>query len=196
MILRGEFGPTWFVEQEQPMLDSDLKVDLTKALGAIDSLTEGLKEHVNRSMAVAGGKVVRDEAKQRAPVFDGSTALKGGSTVKNPRTPGQLRDAIYLAFSDNRSDLSKSHVVYSVTWNSSKAPHGHLLEFGHWRYNVIAGGFPLKKQLDQPVFVAAYPFLRPAFEATKEQTVRAMLRRGEVRLTELLEEIGSEQKRR
>lgn len=173
------------------MLKSDLSIDLSDAMKSIDAFTEGLKEHVSRSMAVAGGKVVRDEAKQRAPVFDGSTALKGGSTVVDPRKPGQLRDAIYLAFSDSRSDLPNNHVVYSVSWNARLAPHGHLLEFGHWRYNVIAGGFPMKKELVTPVFVPAYPFLRPAFEAMKQETISAMLRRGEVRVAELIQEISN-----
>lgn len=194
MISQGECGPILYVDWGLLMLRSDLSIDLSNAMKSIDALADGLKEQVGRSMAVAGGKVVRDEAKQRAPVFDGSTALKGGSTVTDPRTPGQLRDAIYLAFSDNRSDLPNNHVVYSVSWNSRLAPHGHLLEFGHWRYNVIAGGFPMKKKLATPVFVPAHPFLRPAFEAVKQDTVTAMLRRGEVRLSELMQEISSDSK--
>lgn len=194
MILQGANGQTSSADWESLMLKSDLDIDLSKAMKSIDALAEGLKEQVGRSMAVAGGKIVRDEAKQRAPVFDGSTALKGGSTVTDPRKAGQLRDAIYLAFSDNRSDLPNHHVVYSVSWNSRLAPHGHLLEFGHWRYNVIAGGFPMKKELKTPVFVPAKSFLRPAFEATKRETISAMLKRGEIRLSELMKEVSSDSK--
>ena len=33
---------------------------------------------------------------------------------------------------------------YSVSWTAKKAPHGHLLEFGHWQPYVVAkipGGY-------------------------------------------------------
>ena len=45
--------------------------------------------------------------------------------------PGQLRDAIYHVYADQLS--SDGHAVYRVSWNAKKAPHGHLIEYGHWR---------------------------------------------------------------
>ncbi|MCX5592027.1 HK97 gp10 family phage protein [Alcaligenes endophyticus] len=169
------------------MAKTGLSVDFKQALKALDSLAEASKSHLSRSMAVATGKVLRDEAKVRAPVFDGSTALAGGANAIKPPRPGALREAIYLAFSDNRSSPSDGRFVYSVSWNSSTAPHGHLLEFGHWRYNEIhPGGFPTKKPLDSPQWVAAIPFLRPAHDAAVDRAMRAGLERGKERATELL----------
>jgi len=168
------------------MVSSAIKVDFSEVTAGLDKLGAATKEHLPRSMAVAAGKVFRDEAKARAPVFDGSTALKGGSTVTNPRQPGQLQEAIYLAFSDNRSTPTNGRYVYSVSWNATKAPHGHLLEFGHWRTNVIAGGYPKKQKLDKPKWVPASPFLRPAYDSVGRIAIEHALARGRVRLSELL----------
>lgn len=125
-----------------------------------------------RSMAVAGGSVLRDEAKRQAPVEEGI-----------------LRDSIYLAFKDGKSN--DAQVVYSVTWNSKKAPHGHLLEFGHWQpYKVVklpnGDWFTTTEKLAAPKFTAAKPFLRPAFDIAKQRAATAMIERGKQRLPELL----------
>lgn len=169
------------------MVESAIEFDMESALKSLDALGAAAKSHLPRSMAVAAGSVFRDEAKARAPVFDGSTALKGGANVKKPPKPGLLQEAIYLAFSDNRSKPEQGHFVYSVAWNSSKAPHGHLLEFGHWRYNEIhPGGLPMKQPLEEPVWVAAKPFLRPAYDAVRSLALTTGMERGKERATELL----------
>ena len=159
-------------------------VDLSSVMAGLDRLS-GVAESLARSMAVAAGQAVRDEAKARAPV-----------------DTGKLRDALYLAYREGRS--SESQVVYSVTWNSKKAPHGHLLEFGHWRYNEIINGKAQKSlapglkrgrgpqdhtgpgALEHPVWVPAYPFLRPAYEAVAPRMAQIMVERGRERLPELL----------
>nr|WP_193569955.1 HK97 gp10 family phage protein [Luteibacter jiangsuensis] len=138
-----------------------------------------------RSMAVASGTVYRDEAKLLAP-----------------EETGLLKGAIYLAFKDDRSN--NDHVTYSITWNAKKAPHGHLVEFGHWRYNKIINGHAQKSlreglkrgrgpedhvgpgALDVPVWVPAHPFLRPAFDLASTRATAAGIARGRERLPELL----------
>jgi hypothetical protein len=107
---------------------------------------------IARSMAVAGGQFLRDEAKHYCPV-----------------QTGRLRDSIYLAFKDAIS--TDAQVVYSVSWNSREAPHGHLIEFGHFN---SGGGW-----------TAAQPFLRPAYDHTP-QAMEAMIRRGRERVSEVL----------
>lgn len=163
---------------------ADIKFDFEEAFSRLDGLAEVAKEHLPRSMAVAAGTVFRDEAKARAPVFDGSTALKGGANTTKPPLPGLLREAIYLAYSDRRSYPGRA--TYSVAWNAKEAPHGHLLEFGHWRYNVIHGGYPKETKLAEPKWVPAYPFLRPAYGAVGAIAIQAALDRGEQRLGEVL----------
>lgn len=133
-----------------------------------------------RSMAVAGGEVLRDEAKARVNTHN-----------------GVLADALYLAFRENRS--TDKEVQYAVTWNKRKAPHGHLIEFGHWQiYAVVRkpdGTYVTDKRrkLASPKWVPAYPFLRPAFEAASARAQAAMIKRGRERLPELLagQEVGN-----
>lgn len=143
------------------------------------SLKGPMRESLARSMAVAGGQLLRDEAKARAPV---GTA-EGGSI-----TPGLLRSAIYLAFRDKES--TEKVVVYSVTWNSKKAPHGHWPEFGHWqthaRYRGDDGEWYTGAPLKRPKWIAAEPFLRPAFEAMHQRVQVVMIERGRERFAELL----------
>lgn len=131
-----------------------------------------LRESLARSMAVAGGRVLRDEAKQQAPVES-----------------GRLQGSIYLAFKDGES--TDGRVVYSVSWNHRVAPHGHLVEFGHWQpYMVakLASGEWITTDIKLPVpkWIAAKPFLRPAFDVAHKTAQAAMVARGRQRLPELL----------
>ena len=150
------------------------KLDTSGWKEGLAQLNGPLRESLARSMAVAGGQVLRDEAKLLAPVES-----------------GKLRDAIYLAFKDGKSN--ESQIVYSVTWNSRKAPHGHLLEFGHWQPYVVkklpnGDWYTTKEKLPSPKFTAAKPFLRPAFDSAKGRATQAMIERGRQRLPELLGE--------
>lgn len=132
-----------------------------------------LKEKLARSMAVAGAQVIRDEAALRAAA---------GPT-------GNLKESMYVA--DNAAATTKDKIVYSVSWNKVKAPHGHLIEFGHWMYFArvkINGEWVTLK--DRPLAVPrkapAYPFLRPAYDAKKDAAHQAMLARARVRFKELM----------
>lgn len=149
------------------------KVDLSDFNAGLAKLAGPLRVSLARSMAVAGGKVIRDEARVRAPKDDGT-----------------LSNAMYLAFKDARS--SEKQAVYSVTWHKKKAPHGHLIEFGHWQPYVVvmtaAGTYFTTKTLraDGPKWISAKPFLRPALDAAGGRAREAMIARGRERLPELL----------
>lgn len=78
-----------------------------------------------------------------------------------------------------------------MTWNSKKAPHGHLVEFGHLQpFKVYKGAdgqwYTSTTLLDSPKFVPAHPFLRPAYEAVRGIAQEAMIKRGRERLAELI----------
>ena len=157
-------------------------VDVTDVLKGLDALAGPIAYSLARSMGVAGGKVIRDEAIAQCPV--GLDKWYGHS-----KTPGLLRSSIYLAFRENASTAEK--VTYGVTWNSRKAPHGHLAEFGHWqRFEVARDAqgdwYTTSIPRTEPKFVAAHPFLRPALDAKGAVAIRAMLDRAKVRLPELL----------
>jgi hypothetical protein len=96
----------------------------TKA-GAFDAFINSLEEQVDaavRPAAQAGAEVLYRSALRR---------LKGRKT-------GNLERAVYQAFEDQKS--GKLRALYRISWNPRKAPHGHLVEFGHiQRYVVYMG---------------------------------------------------------
>jgi hypothetical protein len=94
-----------------------------------------------------------------------------------------------LAFKESKS--TEQVVAYSVSWNAKGAPHGHLIEFGHWRVNVLVRGpkgtwIATKERLPAPKWVPAHPFLRPALDSGGAAARAAMLKRGRERLPEIL----------
>lgn len=167
------------------MVESAIKFDFQQAFDRLDGLAKVAKEHLPRSMAVAAGTVFRDEAKARAPRSDGGTVTDVG-----PRLP--LAESIYLAYSDSRSIPEQGMASYGVTWNSRKAPHGHLLEFGYWqRYAVFKdknGNWrtDISRPLSSPKWVQAHPFLRPAYDAAVNIALQAAMDRGKQRMGEIL----------
>jgi len=163
-----------------------LNFDHAAWMKGLDNLgSPKLRESLARSMAVAGGTVLRDEAKRWVPNGEKS----------NSKTPGLLERSIYLAYSEKRSTPSRP--VYSVSWNTSRgpnrAPHGHLIEFGHWQthasYQGPDGQWRTGAPLPSPKWVAAKPFLRPAQDVAGAQAVQAMIDRGRERLPELLRDL-------
>jgi hypothetical protein len=86
------------------------------------------------------------------------------------RKTGNLYASIYQAFSPENSGPGKA--TYHISWRTGgsgvRAPHGHLVEFGHiQKYKVYLGKdgnwYTNKKApLASPVQVAARPFIRPA----------------------------------
>lgn len=164
-------------------MKSAMSIDTSDVTAGLTHLGGGLLNSLARSMAVAGGQVLRDEAKVRAP----KGTAEGGSI-----TPGLLASAMYLAYQDTKS--TETVVMYSVSWNAKKAPHGHLQEFGHWQTHAAYIGTDgewytnLDAPLAQPRWVPAQPFLRPALDTAGARALQAMVDRGRVRLPELLAE--------
>lgn len=130
------------------------------------------KESLARQMGVAGGKVLRDEAKLRVP-----------------EETGRLKNAIYVAY--NKKLSGELQHVYSVSWNRIAAPHGHLIEFGHLQpYPVIIINGEvrslLKHPFSTPKFVPAQSFLRSAFDAKLLKAKEVMITIGRERLPIIL----------
>lgn len=102
------------------------------------------------------------------------------------RVTGNLQRSIYQAYSaDNSSDFVST---YHISWNKRKAPHGHLVEYGHLQryeitYDPATKRFTTHKDrpLAEPKHVAAKPFVRPAqalmpaaIEAAKAELYRRL----------------------
>lgn len=142
-----------------------ISVDLGGLSARLDAAKEDVAESI-RPAAQAGAQVLYDEVTANA--------------TRRKKT-GNLAASIYQAFSADKSGIGFS--TYHISWNRKKAPHGHLVEFGHYqRYEVThdpkTGRFITHKdrKLDTPIHIAAKPFLRPAKDKAP-QAIEAMERR-------------------
>ena len=80
---------------------------------------------------------------------------------------GNLASSIYRAYSKDNSGPGRT--TYHISWNAKKAPHGHLVEYGHLQRYEITFDPDTKRfithkdrPLATPRLVAARPFIRPA----------------------------------
>lgn len=124
-----------------------------------------------RPAAQAGAQVLVDEVR--------------ANVAKIGRKTGNLASAIYQVYS-KKSSKDNINAVYHIGWNSQKAPHGHLVEFGHMQRYVVYVGKDGKWHTDKrrklagPKQVGARPFLRPAmskFSAAVAEAERVFLER-------------------
>lgn len=86
----------------------------------MDELADGAEAAV-RPAAQAGAQVFYDLVK--------------ANVAKVGRKTGNLAGSIYQVYS--RDNSSKAVAQYHVSWNQKKAPHGHLVEFGHVQRYVV-----------------------------------------------------------
>lgn len=144
-----------------------------------------VKESLARRMGVAGGRVIRDEAANNALVPMGPYGVERRTLLSH---------AMYVAF--DKKNLKPNTYSYNVSWNAKVAPHGHLIEFGHWRpYSVYYDKLTdqwysnVKSKLPgQGKWVPAYPFLRPALDRKGKDALKVMIDTGRDELPKLLEE--------
>jgi len=125
-------------------------------LAGADLVFEGLAgdaEAAARPAAQAMAQVLYDDVKNNV------------DRIK--RKTGNLAASIYQAYSADNSGPGAA--TYHVSWNAKRAPHGHLVEFGHLQryeitYDPETRRFITHKDrpLAAPKQVAARPFIRPA----------------------------------
>jgi len=131
--------------------EAELEADFAEAL---DRLVTEKAKPVIYSGAAAMARVMYDEVRLNT----------SGARVGTPGiVTGALHEAIYWA--QDKEASSDTVAEYGISWNKSKAPHGHLLEFG-------------------TAHMAAKPFVRPALsrmqEAINEGLARMRQRYAEV----------------
>ena len=133
--------------------------DDSKAQAGLDRILQASRDAV-RPAAQAGAEDLYFEARLRCPVsaeahvFYGRQSKKTG--VKYLFQPGNLRDSIYQAFSqDNSKARAEGYdkATYHIAWNHQKAPYGFMVEYGTSK-------------------AAANPFIRPAYEARKDDALQ------------------------
>ncbi|WP_322070986.1 HK97-gp10 family putative phage morphogenesis protein [Paraburkholderia bannensis] len=114
----------------------------------LDRLETVASEEVLRQAAVAGARVIHAEVRLRAPVGN-AYERKGTKHV-----PGTLKRSVLIAYDDEES-VAGHLAIYLVTW-SKDAFYGRFVEFGTSR-------------------AAAKPFLRPGYDAKKQQAAEAVI---------------------
>lgn len=115
---------------------------------------------VMKKMVREGAKVVQKDAKQKVSVKSGT--LKKAIIVRAKSKKETRKDIIAAAVS----------IRSKGTKRSKAAPHAHLIEYGH---QLVKGG-KLGQGGKVIGFVAARPFLRPAFDRGKSRVLNTMRR--------------------
>lgn len=149
-------------------------------------------------LGAAAEEAVRPAAQAGAQVLYDAVKI---NVSKLGKLSGNLAASIYQAYSQDSSGPSTA--TYHVSWNHSKAPHGGLVEYGHWqRYQVVqtkggkwvtvirpekVGTPKPRRRASQaekdayymprpggPVYVPGKAFMRGALAAVPTQVVDAM----------------------
>lgn len=153
---------------------------------SIDANTDDLQDYI-ASLGASVQEAIRPAAQAAAEVL--YQAVRRNVQALGKHT-GNLYNSIYQAYSEDKSGPGVA--TYHVSWRTAKtgaprAPHGHLVEFGHiQKYKVYLGKdgrwYTNKKApLATPVQVPARPFIRPAaayfpqaIEAAKKKIFEAV----------------------
>lgn len=99
---------------------SGFRIEVDLSALRLDTLADGAEAAV-RPAAQAGSQVFYDEVKTKVRALG--------------RKTGNLEQSIYQVFSQDNSVAGRAE--YHVSWNRRKAPHGHLVEFGHMQRYVV-----------------------------------------------------------
>lgn len=84
-------------------------------------------------LGAAAEEAVRPAAQAGAQVLYDAVKI---NVSRIGRVSGNLAASIYQAYSQTNSGPLTA--TYHVSWNHTKAPHGGLVEFGHWqRYQIV-----------------------------------------------------------
>lgn len=130
---------------------------------AFKKLSDAVGENALRAAGAAGAALLRDEAKVQLDSALSSATMKGDK----PSSPtGKLRDNIIIKRLEESAKGNESQ-TYIVTPRSKPAFYWRFLEFG-------------------TVKMPARPFMRPAFDAQREDALNKMREVLKVKLKEAL----------
>jgi len=111
----------------------------------IDAFLSGLGSELEgnvRDIAQAGAEVLYQEVRRNV------------AGLKQRR--GNLLRSIYQVYS--KDDSGPRRAIYHISWNASKAPHGHLLEYGYLqRYKYYVDKKGVVRPMVRPEMVGKPP---------------------------------------
>ncbi len=143
-------------------------------LSGLSNLTNALSEETLRSVGVAGAKVIQNEAITRVPV-----------------RKGIIRRNIIIKRAEEKSSANRQTYLVTVRkgrYGGDDAFYWRFVEEGHKyvprrKKGKSVNAHRLAAELEYGTSKkGARPFMRPAYEATKEQAVEAMRQRLRERL--------------
>lgn len=148
---------------------------LRELQAALKELPERVAKNALRASVYAGAKIVRDDAKQRAPIFT-------GPVIQGHPPPGTLKKSVIMKQIPEQS--GKFHQTFYVAVRHGK------------KYQKVG-----KKEINRDAFywrfvefgtanMAARPFMRPAFEAQKLAAVEAIKAKLADRIEEEAQKLG------
>ena len=132
---------------------------LSELSAALKELPQRIARNALRQSVARGASLIRDEAKARAPV---SSEAQPGHPL-----PGTLRRAIVIRHDAKRSGPTSQTYVVAVRQGKKYRNQGkkgnRSQDAYYWRWVEFG-----------TVKMSARPFLRPAFEAKKQEAVQAI----------------------
>ena len=151
---------------------------------SMKALSANVSKNVLRGAVNAGARVIRDQARANAPVLH--------AAIPSHQPPGTLKRSIVASFIRERSSQTQS--MYYVTVRQGKkyrgqgkrqtmsqdAYYGAWVELGHYfvghKSQNATWSKHRKAQHSRGIYVPPHPYLRPAFDAKKQDSVEAMRR--------------------
>ena len=127
---------------------------------ALNSLPPNIARNVLRGAVSAGARIISNEAKLRAPVYTGPVS-------QGHPPPGTLKRSIIQKQIRELSDLGKQTFYVTVRRGKKYQKQGKKGNLSQDAYYAKWVEFGTSK-------MAAKPFLRPAFEAGKQEAVNKM----------------------
>lgn len=144
----------------------------------LEEQLDGIKERTGHALRYAvyeGAKIIREEAERRAPMSKKThifrTGHKDAETHKMKwdghkylYNPGDLKRSIYIAFAKDHS-IDNTIINYDISFrkNTAYGVQGQSVPYAYWQELGRALEYGGAKR-------PAHPFLRPAFDARREET--------------------------
>lgn len=164
---------------------SPIQMNITglKELGqALKQLPDNVGKNVLRGAVRAGAKVLTDAIIAKAPLYSGPDKRI---------IPGIIKKSVYMKHIDQESNVQ--HQVFFVSVRKGKKQQAKGMDAFYWTWvefghhvvpRVAKGGAKLSVRraavtsgssiVSGAQYVLPHPFFRPAFEATKEQSAKAI----------------------
>lgn len=160
---------------------------------ALKQLPINIGQNVLRGAVYAGAKVIKDGIADRAPVYIGDDPRVQAGVLKNavymkqiPELSSEIQQVFYISLRKGKKEQTKGRDAYYWSW----------VEFGHNFVPRKPKGISIKNHRASAaasglLHVPAHPFVRPGFEASKGDALKAILSYMEKRIPQEAEKLGT-----